>query len=122
VDPAGEALSACRLALVSSAGLILPGQQRFDDRVRGGDFTFREIPADADARVLIDSHRSHAFDHGGMAADPNVAFPLDRARELSASHRVGSFAEPRLRRRGFSSTTGSTSLSSCRYDPPAIRP
>jgi D-proline reductase (dithiol) PrdB len=78
-------LSACRLALVSSAGLVLPGQEPFDDRVRGGDSSFREIPADADLRTLIDTHRSQAFDHAGMASDPNLVFPLDRARELAAS-------------------------------------
>ena len=87
--PLAKPLSACRLALVSSAGLVLPGQQPFNDRVRGGDFSFREIPADADARTLIDTHRSRAFDHAGMAADPNLAFPLDRTRELAALGLVG---------------------------------
>jgi len=88
--PLAKPLSACRLALVSSAGLVLPGQQPFDDRIRGGDFSFREIPADADPRTLVDTHRSAAFDHAGMASDPNLAFPLDRARELAASGFVGS--------------------------------
>jgi len=88
--PLAKPLSASRLALVSSAGLVLPGQEPFDARVRGGDFSFREIPTDADVRAFIDSHRSDAFDHAGMASDPNVAFPLDRARELAASGFVGS--------------------------------
>ena len=83
-------LSACRLALVSSAGMVLPGQAPFDPRVRGGDFSFREIPADAEVRALIDSHRSLAFDHAGMTSDPNLVFPLDRARELAADGFVGS--------------------------------
>ena len=87
--PLTKPLAACRLALVSSAGLVFPGQPPFDDKVRGGDFSFREIPADTDARALIDTHRSHAFDHAGMASDPNLAFPLDRARELAASGFVG---------------------------------
>lgn len=88
--PLAKPLSACRLALVSSAGLVLPGQPPFDDRVRGGDFSFREIPNDSDVLTLIDTHRSHAFDHSGIATDPNLAFPLDRARELAASGFVGS--------------------------------
>lgn len=83
-------LSACRLALVSSAGYVVPGQQPFDDGIRGGDFSFREIPFDADPSSLIDTHRSRSFDHAGMASDPNLAFPLDRARELASSGVIGS--------------------------------
>jgi len=88
--PLAKPLSACRLALVSSAGLVLPCQEPFDHRVRGGDPSFREIPNDADVRTLIDTHRSHAFDHSGIATDPNLGFPLDRVHELAASGFVGS--------------------------------
>ncbi len=88
--PLGKPLSACRLALVSSAGYVLPDQQPFDEGVRGGDFSFREIPANADPLTLIDTHRSQSFDHAGMASDPNLAFPLDRVRELAASSFIGS--------------------------------
>ena len=87
--PLAKPLRACRLALVSSAGYVLPGQQPFDDGVRGGDFSFREISADADPHTLIDTHRSRSFDHAGMASDPNLAFPLDRARELVSSGFIG---------------------------------
>lgn len=88
--PLAKPLTACRLALVSSAGYVLPGQQPFDGGVRGGDFSFREIPADADPSALIDTHRSWAFDHAGMASDPNLAFPLERVTELAASGFIGS--------------------------------
>jgi len=88
--PLAKPLAACRLALISSAGLVLPGQPPFDARVRGGDSSLREIPSDADVRTLIDTHRSQAFDHAGMASDSNLVFPLDRARELAASGFVGS--------------------------------
>jgi D-proline reductase (dithiol) PrdB len=87
--PLPKPLARCRLALVSSAGFVLPGQPPFDDSVRGGDPSFREIPADADARALIDTHRSESFDHAGIARDPNLAFPLDRVRELAAAGRIG---------------------------------
>jgi D-proline reductase (dithiol) PrdB len=88
--PLAKPLSAGRWALVSSAGLVLPGQLPFDEGVRGGDFSWREIPVDADLRTLIDTHRSKAFDHTGMETDPNLVFPLDRARELAALRVVGS--------------------------------
>lgn len=83
-------LSDCRVALVSSAGFVLPGQEPFDASVRGGDPSFREIPAHADASILVESHRSRSFDHSGMRSDPNLAFPLDRLRELAQSGRIGS--------------------------------
>jgi D-proline reductase (dithiol) PrdB len=89
-------LREARLALVSSAGFVAPGQQPFDASVRGGDASFREIPSDADPAALVDSHRSQAFDHAGMRRDPNLAFPIERARELVARGRVGSLAQRHL--------------------------
>jgi D-proline reductase (dithiol) PrdB len=82
-------LAQCRLALVSSAGFVLPGQEPFSPDIRGGDTSYREIPDDADLSTLIDCHRSHSFDHSGMQRDPNLAFPRDRVRELAAAGRIG---------------------------------
>lgn len=79
-----------RLVLVSSAGFILKGQAPFDESIRGGDCSFREIPSDADASGLIDAHRSDLFDHAGLRQDPNLAFPLGRLRELVEGGRMGS--------------------------------
>ena len=87
--PLPRPLAECRLALVTSAALVLPDQEPFDDEVRGGDTSFREIPADTDVKTLIETHRSQSFDHAGIARDPNVAFPIDRARELAAAGRIG---------------------------------
>lgn len=88
--PPGKPLSECRLALLSSAGFVLPDQEPFDESMRGGDPSFREIPGDVDVSTLIDTHRSETFDHTGMARDPNLAFPIDRVRELAEGGRVGS--------------------------------
>src|SRR5512143_1324007 len=41
--PLSKPLSACRVALVSSAGFVAPGQEPFDEKKKGGDPTFREI-------------------------------------------------------------------------------
>ena len=60
---------------------VMPDQEPFDGSRRGGDPSFREIPADADPSLLVDSHRSQTFDHGGLQRDANLAFPLERARE-----------------------------------------
>jgi D-proline reductase (dithiol) PrdB len=88
--PLNKPLAQCRLALVSSAGLVLPTQKPFDETVRGGDVSFREIPDDTPVCQLIDTHRSESFDHTGLQQDPNLAFPIDRARELAANGHIGS--------------------------------
>lgn len=85
-----------RLAIVSTAGFVLSGQSPFDDRAKGGDWTYRLIPESSDGRSLIDAHRSKTFDHSGIRRDPNLAFPIDRARELVAEGRVGSLTAHHL--------------------------
>ncbi len=87
--PLRKPLAQSRLALVSSAGFVAPGQPRFDESLRGGDVSLRDIPADTDARTLIDSHRSESFDHRGIQADTNLAFPIDRVQELVDRGRIG---------------------------------
>ena len=94
VDPVpwtalAKPLSQCRLALVSSAALIQPAGQPFDHSIRGGDVSFRSIPADADPATLLDSHPSKSFDHTGLRSDANVAFPIERVLELAAEGRIG---------------------------------
>jgi len=94
--PRKKPLAECRLALVSSAGFVLPGQKPFDESIRGGDYSFREIPGDAEVQELRESHRSESFDHTGIHEDPNLAFPLDRARELVLRGRIGSLSRRHL--------------------------
>ncbi len=94
--PLRKPLRDSRLAIVSSAAFVLPEQEPFDESIRGGDPSFREIPSDADPARLIDTHRSESFDHTGMQGDPNVAFPIDRARELVDRGRIGSLARNHL--------------------------
>jgi D-proline reductase (dithiol) PrdB len=94
--PLRRPLAESKLALVSSAGFVMPEEEPFDMARRGGDPSFREIPSEADPSCLLDSHRSQTFDHGGMQRDANLAFPLDRVRELVASGRIGSLAPRHL--------------------------
>jgi D-proline reductase (dithiol) PrdB len=82
-------LSQARVALVTTAGLRAPEQSGFDISYKGGDPSFREIPNDAVLTTLIESHKSDAFDHSGIEADRNLAFPLDRFRELAAQGVIG---------------------------------
>jgi D-proline reductase (dithiol) PrdB len=89
-------LAECRVALVTSGGLIAPGQEPFDHDVRGGDFSYRVIPGDAEVGALVESHRSATFDHSGIESDANLAFPLDRLRELAAAGEIGEVAPRHL--------------------------
>ena len=88
----GRPIARCRVALVTTAGLVVPGDAPFDERIRGGDFSHRVIPSGADVQALEEHHRSDAFDHAGIAADRNIGFPLDRLRELAAAQEIGEVA------------------------------
>jgi D-proline reductase (dithiol) PrdB len=78
-----------KLALITTAGLHLPPQPPFDPSVRGGDFSFREIPGDVNIRELKISHCSTAFERTGARQDRNLVFPLDRCRELVERGELG---------------------------------
>ncbi|MEJ2729667.1 MAG: glycine/sarcosine/betaine reductase selenoprotein B family protein [Deltaproteobacteria bacterium] len=112
-------LKDCRAAMISSAGLVAPGQEPFDDSIRGGDFSFREIPADTDVTTLIDTHRSDLYDHAAIRQDPNLAFPLDRLRELVRNGRIGSLNRRHLSFMGSITAPGRLVKRSDRY---ATRP
>ena len=94
--PLQKPLDQCRLALVSSAGLVLPEQERFIESRRGANPGFREIPAEVDVSTLVDTHSSKAFDHTALRRDPNLAFPIDRVRELARAGRIAAVAPRHL--------------------------
>ncbi len=82
-------LAKARVALVTTGGVYLPSQAPFDGGVKGGDASFREIPADADLSALDIAHKSDAFDQTGFRADCNLGFPLERLREMAARGEIG---------------------------------
>jgi D-proline reductase (dithiol) PrdB len=87
----GPPVSQARVAVVTSAGIHLPGDPPFA-RVKGGDFSYRWIPGDASPGDLICTHPSGAWDRSGVEADQNLALPLDRLRELQGSGEIGQIA------------------------------
>lgn len=89
-------LPACRVALVTTAGLVPPGEAPFDLARRGGDASFRVVAGDVDLSALALQHRSHAFDREAVQADPNVAFPLDPLRQLTHAREIGAIAPRHL--------------------------
>ena len=89
-------LAGARVALVSTAGLVNPPDVPFDLDVKGGDWSYRTIARDVDVAVLGMYHKSNAFDPAPIAADRNVAFPLDRLHVLAASKEIGEVAPRHL--------------------------
>jgi D-proline reductase (dithiol) PrdB len=85
----GPALSQRRVAVVSSAGLVVRGETPF----RGGDADFRVIPGDTKPADLLISHVSINFDRTGFQEDWNVVLPIDRLNELAAEGAIGSVAQ-----------------------------
>ena len=84
----GPPLSQRRVAIVSSAGLVVRGESPF----RGRDADYRVIPAATKADELLISHISINFDRTGFHEDWNVVFPLDRLHELAAEGMIGGVA------------------------------
>ena len=73
-----------RLALVTTGGVHLPGQPRFDIDDTAGDCSYREIPTDAEN--LTWTHAYHRPDEG---SDLDAVFPLWTLRGLVSSGEVG---------------------------------
>ena len=77
-----------RIALVSSAGLRLPEDQRFS-----ADATdYRVIPAERADHVVMD-HVSTSHDRTGFQQDINTIFPLARLKEMAQDGEIGSVAD-----------------------------
>ena len=82
-------LAASRIAVVTSAAYYSADQEPFDPGVRGGDYSYREIPEHIALDTLRVGHKSDAFDHSGIERDKNLALPLDRLREMKQEGLVG---------------------------------
>lgn len=89
-------VSQTRVALVTSAGFVAPGDAPFDLDLKGGDASYRTIAGDARLDALTMHHKSDAYDPAPIAADRNVAFPLDRLRALADTGSIGAVAPRHL--------------------------
>jgi D-proline reductase (dithiol) PrdB len=89
-------MAECRVALVTTAGLVPQGAPLFDLARLGGDATFRVIPREVILEMLSLHHRSQAFDRGAVLADRNVALPLVPLQALVAAGEIGEVAPRHL--------------------------
>ena len=84
--PLGKSLSEARVAIVTSAALHRPDQDRFAP----ADTSFRALGrADRD---LVLGHWSPNFDRSGFHVDLNVVYPIDRLEEFAADGVIGDVA------------------------------
>ncbi|HVQ36642.1 MAG TPA: glycine/sarcosine/betaine reductase selenoprotein B family protein [Pyrinomonadaceae bacterium] len=86
-SPARRALPMLNLALISSAGAYIDGTDPFDTSAPGGDFSFREIPAEIRAEELRFSARG--YDPKAVGADLNSLVPLGRLFEFENNGIIG---------------------------------
>jgi D-proline reductase (dithiol) PrdB len=85
--PARRSLPMMNVALVSSAGAYIDGTEAFDTNANDGDFSFREIPTQIDARDLRFAGRG--YDESFIQQDINVEVPLARLLEYEANRVIG---------------------------------
>lgn len=77
-------LSECRLALVTTGGVHLPDQARFDIDDPAGDCSYREIPTDTTELTW-----THAYYRPDEGTDLDAVFPLWTLRALVNEGVVG---------------------------------
>jgi D-proline reductase (dithiol) PrdB len=83
-----KALRESRLALVTTGGVHLPEQARFDIDDPAGDCSYREIPASSD-----DLTWTHAYYRPDVGSDLDAVFPLWTLRRLVRDGVVGGLSE-----------------------------
>lgn len=81
-------LPECRIAMVTSAAL----HHRNDKPFPAGTAEFRELATSLAPADLLMTHISINFDRVGFQRDINVAYPIDRLKELAGEGRIGSVA------------------------------
>jgi D-proline reductase (dithiol) PrdB len=88
--PFTKSLSEAKVALVTTTGIYVEGQEPFDVDAALGDSTFRAIPSDVEVSALRIAH-TH-YPHERAEEDINVIFPVQRLRELVEEKAVGGAA------------------------------
>ncbi len=83
--PPARPLAACRLAIVTTAGLHRRGDRPFAP----GEQTYRVIAADTPSADIVQSHTSLGFDRTPIMRDLNISFPVDRLHELVGRGALG---------------------------------
>lgn len=102
--PVTRPLNESKVALLSTAGISMKGDEPFDmegerRRPTWGDPSWRKIRSDATSADVEVNHLH--IDTSFTKQDLNVALPLDRLRELVEEGRVGAMAETHYSTMGY---------------------
>lgn len=93
-------LQEARLALVSSCGAYIAGEQEpFDAHNPLGDTTYRTLPWTLDPARLRLAHEH--YDHTAADQDINTVLPLDRLQELARDGSIGGLVDPIFTTSGY---------------------
>ena len=109
--PLGRPLARSKVALLSTAGLSMKGDEPFDMEMERknplrGDPSWRALRADANSASIEANHLHIKTSY--VLRDLNVALPLDRLRELCAEGVVGSIARTHYSTMGYQGNDTST--------------
>ena len=88
LTPLAKPIAECRVALISSGGIMYRDQPRFHRE----DASYRRIPKSATRDDLSIWH--FGYPTRDAERDPNCVFPLERLRELEASGVIGELVDP----------------------------
>jgi D-proline reductase (dithiol) PrdB len=86
--PLKKPLRECRLALISSGGVMYRDQPRFHRE----DASYRRIPKNAQPHDLSVWH--FGYPTADAEQDPNCVFPIERLREFEAEGVIGELCDP----------------------------
>lgn len=100
-------LNQCKISIVSSAGLFIKGEQKkFDNKIKGGDYSFRIIHNSVEMKSLDDAHRSRSFDHTGLQSNPETGMPIPQLKILEKEKLIGTLNNRHFSIMGSIFTTG----------------
>jgi D-proline reductase (dithiol) PrdB len=103
--PLAKPLTRCRFALVTTAGIYVPGREppfdaeREERKPTWGDPSYRTIPRDTPQEKIGACHLH--INNRDLLADVNIVLPLDRFRELEKAGEIGSLAPTHYSFMGF---------------------
>ena len=88
--PVRKPLVACKVAMITTAGVHHKNQPPFDMIDREGDPSFRKIDASPPLDDLVITH--DYYDHSDADKDINLVFPIQRLWELEQDGQIGQVA------------------------------
>ena len=100
-------LNQCKVSIVSSAGLYIKGEQKkFDNNIKGGDYSYRIIPNLIEIKSLDDAHRSESFNHKGLKSNPETGMPIPQLKILEKENLIGTLNDCHISIMGSIFVTG----------------